>query len=201
MKKGGSWPPFWRLSIATRFCPFGHYSAFRADMLSYLLKKGIKHIEGCSVEWFCVVRERQRSTRSSRPDSLALRNKLTLSRPSGVEFSSWKPTLAGTSIRDPKTTDICRDVDGSFAPNVGRRSRSRRCPEADISCDRAVRGVATSLRAHLSNAVKGCGLLNVYTFAHPLAFVALDFVQAILSQPSVGCHRPCHRDYVCHPPR
>jgi hypothetical protein len=33
---------------------------------------------------------------------------MTLSRPSGPEFSSWKPTLAGTSIHDPKTTSTLR---------------------------------------------------------------------------------------------
>ncbi|RWQ48887.1 LysR substrate-binding domain-containing protein [Mesorhizobium sp.] len=71
-------------------------------MLSYLLKKGIKHIEGCSVEWFCVVRERQRSTRSSRPDSLALRNKLTLVGHSRLKFAPGKRTFTGTSGFDPK---------------------------------------------------------------------------------------------------
>jgi hypothetical protein len=78
-------------------------------MLSYLLKKGIKHIEGCSVEWFCVVRERQRSTRSSRPDSLALRNKLTLVGHSRLKFAPGKRTFTGTSGFDPKL---------SFRPNV-----------------------------------------------------------------------------------
>jgi hypothetical protein len=52
-----------------------------------------------------VGRRREHFRRFSNSRSGELQGQIvTLSRPSGAEFSSWKPTLAGTSIRDPDRT-------------------------------------------------------------------------------------------------
>jgi hypothetical protein len=60
--------------------------------------------------------ERPVSTLSGSSFAPAEFTPVTLSRPSGAEFSSWKPTLAGTSIRDPSETFILLYANGSNAP-------------------------------------------------------------------------------------